>query len=453
MKPSSSSDHTRQLLALPEFRALLGARGLAALGMSAIATVVAFQTWEVTDDPLALGILGLVEAIPALGLMLFGGHAADRRDRRTIILLTGSMLALGALVLALMSLTGEGASFAGILAVVFLIGVAAGFERPALVAFETQVIPIEHATRGASLSGGAWTAAAIIGPAFGGLSIAFIGIPATYVAIAVVLGLSVLFISRIGRKPMPEPEVSEGVVKSLGGGIGYVAHHQVLLSSMALDLFAVFFGGAMALLPIFATDILDVGPLGLGLLRTMPSAGALTAMLATTRFQPRRNAGRILLVCVALFGVAMIVFGLSTDFVLSLVALFVAGLVDGVSMVIRLVVLRVESPEALRGRIASVNHIFIGASNELGAFESGVAATIMGVVPSVLFGGVVTIVVAGGVALFAPKLRHLDLGRRLVEGPGAQPMATAAAGASNIAAAEVDPGLEPVADALEQRQE
>ena len=451
MTRTSSHPHpTRALLALPEFRALLGARGLAALGMSAIATVVAFQTWEVTGEPLALGILGLVQAIPALGLMLFGGHVADRRDRRSIVLTTGSLLALGALVLAFISLTGDAASFAGILAVVFLIGIAAGFERPALVAFETQVIPIEHATRGASLSGSAWTAAAIIGPAAGGLSIAFLGIAGTYVAIGVVLGLSVLLITRISRKPMPEPEESEGIVASLAGGVRYVARHQVLLSSMALDLFAVFFGGAMAMLPIFATDILGVGPVGLGLLRTMPSAGALTAMLATTRFQPRKNAGRILLVCVALFGVAMIVFGLSTEFVLSLIALFVAGLVDGVSMVIRLVILRVESPEALRARIASVNHVFIGASNELGAFESGVAATILGVVPSVVFGGVVTLVVTGTVAVLAPQLRRLDLGRRLVEGPGVQRMAAAPAGGSNIAAAEVDPGLEPILDTVER---
>jgi len=449
---SAHSDPTRALLALPEFRALLGARGLAALGMSAIATVVAFQTYEVTGEPLALGILGLVEAIPALGLMLIGGHAADRHDRRSIVLVTGSLLALGALALAVMSLTGDGISFVGILAVLFLIGIAAGFERPALVAFETQVIPVEHASRGASLSGSAWTAAAIIGPAVGGLAIAFVGIPATYLLIAVVLGLSVLLVTRISRKPMPEPEKSEGIIKSLGGGVGYVAHHQVLLSSMALDLFAVFFGGAMAMLPVFATDILHVGPVGLGLLRTMPSAGALISMLATTRFPPKKHAGRILLICVGLFGVAMIVFGLSTSFVVSLLALFAAGLVDGVSMVIRLVILRVESPEALRGRIASVNHVFIGASNELGAFESGVAATLLGVVPSVILGGVVTLVVVGGVAVFAPQLRRLDLGKRLVEGPGVQSIA-AAAGGSNIAAAEVDVGLEPAVGAIEQHVE
>lgn len=447
-----AANPTRALLALPEFRALLTARGLAALGMSAIATVVAFQTYEVTGEPLALGLLGLVEAIPALGLMLIGGHVADRRDRRSIVIVTGALLTLGALALMVLSLDPAGASFLGILAVVFLIGIAAGFERPALVAFEAQVIPIAQASHGASLTGAAWTGAAIIGPALGGLAVAFIGIPATYLAIAIVMLLSVLLVLRIERKPMPVPEAGESLAASLAGGVRYVVHHQVLLGAMALDLFAVFFGGAIALMPVFAADILGVGPVGLGLLRTAPSVGALLSMLATTRFPPRRHAGRTLLACVAAFGVAMVVFGLSTDFVLSLVALFVAGLADGVSVVIRLVILRVESPEALRGRIASVNHLFIGASNELGAFESGVAATLLGVVPSVVAGGLVTMAVVALVAVLAPQLRRLDLGRRLVEGPGAQPMAAAVAG-TNIAAAEVDPGLEPALEAVERLAE
>ena len=413
------------LLRLPEVRALLTARGMAALGMSAIATVVAFQTYEITGEPLALGLLGLVEAIPALGLMLFGGHVADRRDRRSIILVTGAFLILGALALAFLSLEPDAVGLGGILAVVFLIGVAAGFERPALTAFETQVIPVEHAARGASWTGSVWTAAAIVGPAAGGLAIAFIGIPATYFALSGIMAVSVWCVTRIGRKPMPEPELGESIVASLSSGVRYVVGHQVLLGSMALDLFAVFFGGAIAMMPVFASDILHVGPIGLGLLRTAPSVGALLSMLATTRIPPMRRAGPIFLVCVAIFGVSMLIFGLSTSFVLSLAALFVAGLADGVSVVIRIVILRVESPESMRGRIASVNHVFIGASNELGAFESGVAATLLGVVPSVIAGGLVTLGIVAAVAVLAPELRRLDLGRRMVEGPGAQPLPAA----------------------------
>jgi MFS family permease len=431
------------LLRQPEFRALLGARGLAALGMSAIATAVAFQTYQITGEPLALGLLGLVEAIPALGLMLFGGHVADRRDRRSIIIVTGSVLVAGTLALTLLSLEPSTLGLAGILAVVFLIGVAAGFERPALTAFEAQVIPIEHATRGASWTGSVWTAGAIVGPAAAGLAIAFLGIPATYGVLTVLMAIAVVLVTRIGRKPMPQPDAGEGTLESLASGVRYVVKNQVLLASMALDLFAVFFGGAIALLPVFASDILGVGPIGLGLLRTAPSVGALLAMLATARVPPKRRAGPVFLVCVAIFGVSMLVFGLSTTFALSMAALFIAGLADGVSVVIRIVILRVESPEAMRGRIASVNHVFIGASNELGAFESGVAATLLGVVPSVIAGGLLTLGIVALAAWLAPELRRLDLGQRMIEGPGAQPMAMAAEEVSLVSGAGPVPDPAP----------
>jgi len=413
--------------------------------MSAIATVVAFQTYQVTGEPLALGLLGLVEAIPALGLMLFGGHVADRRDRRSIIIVTAGLLVLGTLALALMSLDPASISLPGILAVVFIIGVAAGFERPALTAFEAQVIPIEHASRGASWTGSAWTAATIVGPASAGLAIAFVGIPATYFALAGLLAVSVWCVTRISRKPMPEPRVGESVLSSLASGVRYVVRHEVLLGSMALDLFAVFFGGAIALLPVFAADILHVGPVGLGLLRTAPAVGALLSMLATMRLPPKRRAGPIFLTCVAVFGVSMLVFGLSTGFLLSLTALFVAGLADGVSVVIRIVILRVESPEALRGRIASVNHVFIGASNELGAFESGVAATLVGVVPSVLAGGILTLGIVAAVAVLVPELRRLDLGRRMIDGPGAQPVPPSTR-VAEAARSSLGPGDHPMAE-------
>ncbi len=453
MTPTKPADPTLALLALPEFRALLTARGLAALGMTAIATVVAFQTYEVTGEPLALGLLGLVEAIPALALMLLGGHVADLRDRRSIILLTGSLLSMGTLALSLMSLDPAGASFVGILAVVFLIGVAAGFERPALVAFEAQVIPIEHASRGASLTSATWTASAIVGPAVGGLAIALVGIPVTYLVLTVLMAISVLAITRIGRKPMPPPDRSERVLHSLASGVRYVAGHKVLLGVDGT-------GPVRRLLRRCHRAAAGVRRRHPGRRPHRPGAAAhgtlgRSAALHAGHHADAAAAARrrsLLLGFVALFGVSMVVFGLSTSFVLSLVALFVAGLADGVSVVIRLVVLRVESPEAMRGRIASVNHLFIGASNELGAFESGVAATLLGVVPSVVAGGVLTLLVVGAVTLLVPDLRRLDLGRRLVEGPGAQPMAAPSVG-SNIAAAEVDPGLESVLDTIDRRTE
>jgi MFS family permease len=208
---------------------------------------------------------------------------------------------------------------------------------------------------------------------------------------------------------MPERVAGESVVESLLGGIRYVSRTPALIGSMALDLFAVFFGGAIALLPIFATDILHVGPIGLGLMRTAPSVGALGVMLIATRRPPSRHAGRTLLICVAGFGMSMIIFGLSTTFALSMFALFVSGVTDGLSMVIRGTILRVLSPERIRGRVASVNWVFIGASNELGAFESGFAARLFGTVPTVVAGGILTIGVVGAVALLVPSLRSLDL--------------------------------------------
>ena len=406
-----------------EFRALLGARGTNALAMSALVTVVAFQTYDITRDPLALGWLGLVEAIPALSLVLFGGHVADRRDRRSIVLLTSVGVMACAALLAVLSAQPAGIGLPAILAVVFATGVASGFERPALTAFEAQVIPLEQTAKGVSWASSVSQGGAIVGPAAGGIAIAVVGVAATYGLIAALLAASTTCVALIARKPVPAPSRGESLIQSLLGGIRYVARTPPLVGSMALDLFAVFFGGAIALLPVFASDILHVGPVGLGVMRTAPSVGALLVMLVATRRPPGRHAGRSLLVCVAGFGVSMIVFGLSTVFVVSLVALFVSGVTDGVSMIIRNTILRVLSPESIRGRVASVNWVFIGASNELGAFESGVAAKLFGTVPSVVAGGVLTLGIVGLVAVGVPTLRRFDLDDAQAAGPMAEPTA------------------------------
>jgi MFS family permease len=402
--------HQRPLLSQPEFRALLGARLTYTLAGSALATVVAFQTYEITHDPLSLGWLGLVEAIPALSLVLFGGHIADRRDRRSIVLTTSAIGTLCAVTFAALSATGA-LDLVGILAVIFVTGVASGFERPALSAFEAQVIPRAQAVRGVSFASSVSQTGAILGPALGGIAIAAVDLPTTYALIAVLLGISTGCLALISPKPMPERVEGEPFIQSLLGGIRYVARTPALIGSMALDLFAVFFGGAIALLPIFATDILHVGPVGLGVLRTAPSVGALAVMLIATRRPPSRHAGATLLLCVAGFGLSMIVFGVSTFFWLSLAALFMSGVTDGISMIIRTTILRVLSPDRIRGRVASVNWVFIGASNELGAFESGVAARLFGTATSVIAGGLLTLGIVGLVAATVPSLRRLDLDR------------------------------------------
>lgn len=406
---------SNHVLRLPEFRALLGERLTNALAATALATVIGYQIYEVTRDPLALGWLGLVEAIPALSLALFGGYIADRNDRRTIILITSTVSVVCAVALAFLSSQAALTNLLAILAVIFVAGLASGFFRPAMTAFEAQVIPIEHAAKGQSWMSSVWLTGGIAGPALGGFAYALFGVTSTYLIIAALFAISVFCLFQISRKPKPVPESGESIWQSIALGARYVLTNQYLVGSMALDLFAVLFGGAMALLPIFATDILKVGPVGLGFLRTAPTLGALLVTVVATRRPPTARAGRNLFLCVAGFGVSMIVFALSQNIVLSMIALFFSGVTDGISMIIRGVIVRVMSPEHMRGRIASVSWVFIGASNEIGAFESGIAAKLLGVAPSVFVGGIVTLLVVAVTAIAAPQLRRLNLDQHQIE--------------------------------------
>ncbi|MEZ4681215.1 MAG: MFS transporter [Caldilineaceae bacterium] len=404
-----SGPSQQDVLQQTDFRLLLVERFTSALAGVSFATLIGYQLYTMTGDPLSLGLLGLIEAIPALSLSLIGGYIADRMNRKRIVLTTAAVNML--CMLTLMYFAGNPQTYGtfAIYSVVAVIGFAVGFFRPASSAFEQQVIPIHQAARGASLTGSMWLAGGILGGPLAGFSIDLLGIPATYGLIALFMAIAFVCFMLIPARPVPPPEVGETLRQSLSAGVRFVMKSQPLAGSMALDLFAVLFGGAMALLPIFATDILDVGARGLGFLRTAPSIGALLVMAIATRRPPTNHAGRNLLWCVGGFGVSMVVFGLSQSFVLSLVALFFAGVFDGVSMIIREVIMRVLSPEAMRGRIASVSWLFIGASNELGAFESGVVARLLGTAPSVVVGGSVTLVVVATVAATLPELRRLRL--------------------------------------------
>jgi MFS family permease len=298
-------------------------------------------------------------------------------------------------------------------ALVFVAGVLSGFSRPAFTALEAQVVPPEHAARSQSWLSGFSQVGMIAGPALAGVCVDRLGVATTFALLAALSVGVIVCLVVIAPKPIPPVEQHESLRESVSQGVRYVLGNQLLIASMALDLFAVLFGGAMALLPVFAKDVLNVGATELGMLRTAPSAGALLIMAVTSRYPITRNAGWWLLGNVAAFGVAFIVFGLSTNFWLSLAMLFLTGIFDGVSMVVRMLILRFESPEHLRGRVAAVQWIFIGASNEIGAFESGVAARLLGTVPSVVAGGAVTLLVVVAVAALAPKLRklHFDADR------------------------------------------
>jgi MFS family permease len=388
---------------------MLGSSAAGTLAAAMLAVVIGYQVYARSRDPLALGMLGLVEAIPALSFALLGGHVADRFDRRGIVLLT-RLVAVGC-ALALAWLASSNTSLIGVYAVVFVAGVARGFADPAQGALEALVVPREHLARASTYLSGAWQACAVVGPALGGVLYGVIGAPRTLLVAAGCYAISVVCTAFIKPKPVLEvaSQASESVLESIRAGYRFVFARPVLWGSMALDLFAVLFGGAIALLPAFANDLLRVGPQGLGLLAAAPSVGALTATLFTARFTPVQHAGRWLLASVAGFGVTMVVFGFSRNFFLSLAMLALSGVFDGVSMVVRRLILRLLSPNAMRGRIAAVSSIFIGASNEIGAFESGIAASAVGVRRAVWAGGIVTLGVVGLVAGAVPALRGLNL--------------------------------------------
>ncbi len=394
----------------PDFRSLFGAAFCSTLASRALAVVLGYEVYDLTGNPLALGILGLIEAIPALSLALYGGHVADRKDRRQILRIT-----LGALIVCAVALSVLGASEVGkarltvLYAVVFFAGIARGFAEPAAAALEAQVVPWEILINSSTMMASCWMTAAVAGPLAGGFAYQHLGPSKTYLAIAILYLLSRVAVTRITPRPRPAPPDGESVWESVAVGVRYVLHDEILLGSMSLDLFAVLFGGAIALLPIFARDILHVGPSGLGMLNAAPTTGALLTMLWANRRPPVRHAGRNLFLAVAGFGVSMIVFALSRSFWLSMVALMFSGVFDGMSVVIRRAIIRLFSPDRLRGRIASVSMIFIGSSNELGAFESGVTAAWLGTVRSVWVGGILTLVVMAISGVAAPKLRRLSL--------------------------------------------
>ena len=410
-QPATEQPHgqTFEPFRWPDFRRLFVATACATLASRALAVVLGYQVFAITNNTLALGMLGLVEAIPALSLALYGGHIADRRDRRSVLHVTLAALSVCGVLLCAVSLHEGKAQLLVLYAVVLVIGTARGFAEPAAAALEAQVVPWELLVRSSTLMASCWLTGAVVGPLWGGVAFQFLGPEWTYLIIGSLYFCAWLSIHKIEPRPSPNPQAGESIWESITVGVRYVYNDQILLASMALDLFAVLFGGAIALLPAFAKDVLHVGPIGLGVLNAAPTTGALLTMLWATRHPPVRHAGRNLFMAVAGFGVAMIVFATSQTMWLSVVALFFSGVFDGVSVVIRRAILRLLSPDHLRGRIASVNMLFIGSSNELGAFESGVAASLVGTQLSVGLGGVVTLIIVATASFCAPKLRRLSL--------------------------------------------
>jgi MFS family permease len=381
------------------------------LASTGLSVLLGYHLYTLTHDPFTLGWLGLIQALPAVGLMLFGGVVADRFSRQSVALVCRAIFAGLCLVLAGTTLLGDGAAEAGIYVVAFLGGITNAFAQPANQGLDSDELPDSGTVRAASVLSSAVQAAMLSGPVVASFLFDLAGAPATYAILAAGFAFSALQLVRAvpPRPPLYTPGDGMGIGAKIAEGLRFVFAEQLLLGPMALDLFAVFFGGAVALLPAFASDILHVGPVGFGFLRSAMAGGSLLAMLTTVRHPPREHAGLMLLCVVGGFGVAMIAFAFSTNFYLSFAALAVAGGCDGVSLVIRRIVARFAVPEALRGRISAVRMVFVNSSNELGDFESGMLAGALGIVPAVWIGGAIALGVVAFTAWRAPKLRRLDL--------------------------------------------
>ena len=374
------------------------------------AVVVAWQIYELTHDPLSLGLIGLAEAVPFIGVALFAGHVADRASRVRI-----SLIALAALFICSVALLGftlapgiiTPARVWPIYLVIFLSGIARSFLQPARSALGAELVPRELYPNAVTWRSSTWQFATVVGPAVGGLVYGFGSASLAYALDAVIMGISVLALAAMRHSPAQTAASGESFVESLTTGIRFVRRQPIVLGALSLDLFSVLFGGAVALLPVFAAEILHVGPQGLGILRAAPAVGAVTMSVLLAHLPPLRQAGRTLLFSVALFGLCMIGFGLSRNFLLSIALLGASGMADTVSVVVRSTLLQVLTPTYLLGRVSAVNAIFIGSSNEIGAFESGTAARLIGTVPAVVLGGLATLVVVAITAVKVPSLRRL----------------------------------------------
>jgi MFS family permease len=397
-----------------ELRNLLTGRFLFIMGLRMMGTLVGWWVYELTHDPFAIGIIGLSEVIPALSFALYAGHVIDLSEKRKL-LLKGVFFYLccaSALLFLSTNITREHLSnhwiAICIYAVIFCTGIVRSFAGPTFNVLLGYIVPKEKLQNATTWSQGTWLSASVTGHAVGGFLIATIGISGALIIICLLIFSSMLVLTLLKPKKSLTPPGEKRTWESVKEGLRFVFRTKEILGAMTLDLFAVLFGGAVAMVPVFAKDILNVGPQGFGWLNAAASMGSICVVILLTITPLRRRQGKKLFLAVAGFGCCIILFALSKWFWLSFAALLVSGMVDGVSVVIRGTILQLKTPMELRGRVLSVNSMFINSSNELGQFESGVAAKIMGVVPSVIFGGCMTLLIVIFTWFKAPGLRKLE---------------------------------------------
>ena len=404
-----------------EFNIFLLIRFILVFGWSMQFIIVEWEVYNLTKDPLSLGLIGLAEVIPAVSMALFAGHIVDQNEKKRLFVFAISaflLVAIGYYFITspyVYDTYSSNQILIGIYLLVFIGGFIRAFFGPIIFSLVALIVPKKIYPNAATWSSSTWQLAIVVGPAFAGFSIAWIGVHASmgFVLAAIVLGL--LLTVFIKKKPILNPKIGEPILQSLKAGLSFVYKTKAILVAITLDMVAVLFGGAIALLPIYAQDILEVGSEGFGILRAAPAVGSVLMMFASAYMPLTKNAGKKLLIAIFGFGLSIIAFGVSSIFWVSVVALFLYGVTDGVSMIIRQTILQLKTPDEVRGRVASVNSIFVGSSNELGAFESGLTAKLMGTVQAVVFGGVMTILTVGFTSFKFPDFRKLDLTKEIKE--------------------------------------
>ncbi len=398
-----------------EFNLFLGVRFAMVFAWAMQFIVIEWQVYSLTKDPLSLGIIGLMEIIPAVSTALFAGHVVDQKEKRSLLvkcIFGFSIISLGLFILSWSTLENHISSKTILYSIYFLVflgGIVRAFLGPTIFSLIALIVPKKIYPNAATWSSTTWQMASVLGPATAGFSISLMGVHWSMCLIFFFSIVALIGIFQISKKPILNPKLGEPVLQSLKEGLRFVFGTKAIFGALTLDMIAVLFGGAMALLPIYAQDILLVGAEGFGILRAAPAVGAAITMIGSTRFPLHKNAGKKLLWAVFGFGICMIVFGISTFFWLSVGVLFLSGALDGISMIVRQTILQLKTPDHMRGRVASVNSMFVGSSNELGAFESGLTAKLMGTVTAVVFGGCMTLFTVGITAFVSPTFRKLDL--------------------------------------------
>lgn len=399
---------------LKEFKSFLVIRFAMVFAWSMQFIVIEWEVYNITKDPLSLGLIGLLEIIPSLSVALFAGHFVDQNEKRGLLM--KCLLGFSLISLALVGLTWKGtADFLsknqilwGIYVCVFVGGIVRAFIGPTIFSLMSLIVPKNLYANAATWSSSAWQMGSVIGPALAGFSILWFGVSWSLAIVLLFAFIALIFIFRIEAKPIVNKKIGEPIIESLKEGVRFVFKTKEILGALTLDMVAVLFGGAVALLPIFATDILGVGALGFGVLRAAPAVGSFLTMMTMAYYPIRKNAGLKLMFAIAGFGLSIILFGLSEWFILSILALFLSGVTDGISVIIRHTILQIYTPDEMRGRVSSVNSMFVGSSNELGAFESGLTAKLFGTVRAVVGGGIMTILIVTYTGFKIPKLRKLE---------------------------------------------